>query len=157
MFVNDKRTSAMLQNSKPPTVTLVAEMSRPKRKIQQWLKERKTTYCQPKSMRLCRQKTRELATTTNWFQPILWAIISEVARIVGRKMSPIEIVRRCKGRSNKLFHRLRADVVRKWIGVGHNHVGWWLCLQRLQRKIAQVVLSLEKACWLVNDHALTFV
>ncbi|KAF8318611.1 uncharacterized protein EI90DRAFT_3133107 [Cantharellus anzutake] len=60
-------------------------------------------------------KVRKFARATNWFQPIFWVVITEVAATVGWSMSPTEIVKGCQTRSQKLFQSLWADVVRKWI------------------------------------------
>jgi hypothetical protein len=96
----------------------VTEISRPKRQIQQWLKgqkQQKPTYILPKISQLSKRRTCKLSSTTNWFQPIFWTIISEVTETVGWQMSPIEIVKGCQRRCQRLFRCMRADVVRKWI------------------------------------------
>jgi hypothetical protein len=92
----------------------VAEMSRPKRRIQEWLQQkRQKTIHNPIGPPV--QRVRELAKATNWFQPIFWTIITEVAEDIGWQMSPTEIVRGCQTRSIRLFRSLHADVIGKWI------------------------------------------
>jgi hypothetical protein len=120
-------SQATPQNRESITAVPVAEMSRPKRVIQQWLKEHKqwkATYYLPKMVQLSRQRVREFASATNWFQPTFWTIISEVAETVGQEMSPTKIVKGCQRRSWKLFHLLRADVVGKWIDRSGSRPCW---------------------------------
>src|SRR5260370_34644962 len=92
-------------------------MFRTKREIQQWIKEckQKVTYNLPEITWPSKWIVHKLAVTTNWFEPM---IIEEVAKTVGWQMSPMEIVKCCQGKSLKLFHQLRADVVGKWIDWG---------------------------------------
>jgi len=105
----------------------VAEMSRPKRQIQQWLMEykwQKVTYDLPQISHPSKQTVHKLAVTTNWFQPMVWTIINEAATMVGWQMSPTEIVKCCQGRCQQLFLWLRADVVGKWIDRSGSQPCW---------------------------------
>ena len=73
------------------------------------------TYDLPCISHPSKQTVHKLAVTTNWFEPIFWMVIEEVAKTEGWWMSPMEIVKCCQGKSLKLFHQLRADIVGKWI------------------------------------------
>ena len=57
-------------------------MSRPKREIQQGIKEckQKATYNLPEITQPSKWIVCKLAVTTNWFEPIFWMIIEEVEK-----------------------------------------------------------------------------
>ena len=105
----------------------IAEMSWPKHHIQEWLGEQKrwkTTYHAKNFVQPPRQMMWKFSRTMNWFQPIFWTVIIEVAATVGWLMSPTEIVKGCQMRSKNLFHSLCADIICKWIDHTGPHPCW---------------------------------
>ena len=51
----------------------------------------------------------------NWFTPVCWRMIKQACQIAGWRMSPTEIVKRCKQRNQEVFKGLTRETVRLWI------------------------------------------